>query len=311
MKKDFIMRKMLKPITLFLKGFVLGISMVLPGLSGGTMAFVMGIYEKLIEEISKTQIKHLKKLFLCLTFKKQQIKESLLFFLTSWDWTFLIPLGFGIVFSGILFIAFAPQLIEQYSLQFYSLVCGLVLASLFKPFKEMKKTAKTFFLFFISFVINFILFAFGENLSLFSGDSVFLIFFPVGFLVSSALIVPGLSGSYLLVLFGLYEKTLLALREGDFLIIIFFLSGAIAGVFSVAKLIQRMIKNHFDESMAVILGLILSSLYAIYPLPKESITDILSFDMQKKIFLLYFISSSFVLISLSFFYEKRTKLTTF
>ena len=298
---------MLNPIVLILKGFVLGISMVLPGVSGGTMAFIMGIYEKLIGEISKMRIRHIKKLLLCLSFRKAQIKQSILFFWTTWDWAFLIPVGFGIVCSGILFIAFASPVIEKYSLEFYSIIFGLVLASVFKPFKEMKKSKKTFILFFASFSVNTLCFVFGSNFLLFPGEPMALIFLPVGFVISTALIIPGISGSYLLLIFGLYEKTLQALKQGELFVICFFLFGVVLGVFSVAKLIQRMIQNYFNETMAVILGLILGSLYAVYPLPKESLGDLLLFDTQKKIFLFYFVISCFIFMILSLFYEKEVK----
>ena len=285
--------------------------MILPGLSGGTMAFIMGIYEKLIGEIAKIKIEHIKKLFSCLTFKKREIRQSFLFFRTNGDWPFLIPLAVGLICSGILFIALATPWIKEYSLQFYSLVCGLVMASLLKPFKEMKKTRKNVFIFLISFVINFTLFAFGEYFSLFSRmeNSTFFIFLPVGFLTSSALIIPGLSGSYLLVLFGLYEKTLLALKGGELPIIICFLFGSLAGIFLAAKGIGNMLRKYFNESMAVILGLILSSLYATYPLPKKSLPDILLFDTQKKVFLLFFIGSFIGFIILSFLYERKKSIT--
>ena len=300
------MKKMLNPIVLILKGFILGISMVLPGVSGGTMAFIMGIYEKLIGEISKMRIRHIKKLLLCLSFRKEQIKQSILFFWTTWDWAFLIPLGFGVVCSGVIFIAFASPLIEKHSLEFYSIIFGLVLASVFKPFKEMKKSIKTFLLFFASFAINTLCFIFGANLFLFSGEPVAFVFLPVGFVISTALIIPGLSGSYLLLIFGLYEKTLLALKQGEFFVICFFFIGVILGVFSIAKLIQRMIQNYFHETMAIILGLILGSLYAVYP--KESLGDLLFFDAPKKIFLLYSLISFCVFMIFNLFYEKKAKL---
>ena len=304
---------MLKIIILILKGFVLGISMALPGISGGTMAFIMEIYEKLIGEISKTQIKHLKSVFVCLSFKKQQIKQSILFYRNTWDWAFLMPLLFGIVLSAVIFVALAVPVIEKYSLEFYSLIFGLVLASVFKPFKDMNKTAKTLVLLFVSFSVNTILFAFGKELFLFSADSVELwplIFLPVGFLVSSALIIPGISSSYLLLIFGLYEKTLQALRQGDLIVICFFLIGAVLGLFLMAKWIQKMIKNYFNETMAMILGLILGSLYSIYPLPKKSLEDFLAYDSQKQIFLFYFIISFSALMISSFFYEKKKSAKT-
>ena len=298
---------MLKITVIILKGFALGISMVLPGISGGTMAFILGIYEKLIGEISKAQTKHLKSLFLCLSFRRKQILQNALFLWNTWDWAFLAPLLFGVVFSGVLFVIFAPPVIDQHPLPFYSVIFGLVVASLFKPFKEMKKTAKSLFLLLLSFAANILLFSFGQNLYLFSGELLPLTFLPVGFLISIALIVPGLSGSYILLILGLYEKTLLAFRQGDLFVIGCFLMGLIIGVFSMAKLIQYLIQNYFNETMAIILGLILGSLYAVYPLPKESWEDILSFDIQKKIFLFYCSISFCIFMSCSFLYEMRSK----
>ena len=301
------MKTILKTINLFLKGFILGISMALPGISGGTLAFILGFYQKLIGEISKTSLKHLHHLFLCLSFKKKKVKQGFLFFRTTWDWSFLLPLIFGILCSAVAFVAFASPLIERHSLEFYSLICGLVLASIFKPFKDMRKSVKTFALFFTSLAINVFLFAFGNSFFLLSGDVSPLVFLPVGFLISSALVVPGLSGSYILVVFGLYEKTLVALRQGDFLIICLFLSGAILGVFSIAKLIHWTIKKYFDETMAILLGLILGSLYSISPLSGESLKNLWSFDTEKKIFLFYFTSSFFFFIFFSSFYEVKKR----
>lgn len=298
---------MLNFLLIILKGLVLGLSIVLPGISGGTMAFVMGIYEKLIWEISKFKTRHLKNLFLCLSFKKKQIKKGVLFFRKTWDWAFLIPLIFGLVCSVLIFIVFASPIIEQYSLQFYSIICGLILASVYKPLKEMKKNAKTLVLLFLSFLINFFLFVWGENLSLFSGDLRPLIFVPIGFLVAMALVVPGISGSYLLLVLGLYEKTLLALRQGDILVIGFFSMGSILGILLTARLIKYFIKNYFDEIIALISGLILSSLYVVYPLPKESLEEILSFNLHKKIFLFCFVSSFLIFIVFNFFHGVKKK----
>lgn len=301
------MKKTLKPIVTILKGFVLGISMALPGLSGGTMAFILGIYEKLIEEISKAQKQHLNSLLLCLSFKKNQFKKSIVLFGETWDWPFFIPLIFGIVFSVVVFVAFAPIFIEQYSLQFYSIIFGLVLASVIKPFKKIRKTARIFLILFLSFIINVVLFALGTNLSLPAEEFSPFIFLPVGFVISAALIVPGLSGSYLLLIFGLYEKTLLALKQGELFVIFCFLIGAIVGILSTAKVIQHLIKNYFNETIAIILGLILGSLCAVYPLPKESLEEFLSFDIKEQIFLFYSISSFCTFLVFSLLYERNFK----
>ncbi len=299
---------MIKSIVIILKGCVLGFSIMMPGISGGTMAFVMGIYEKLIGEISKFKTKHIKSLLSCLSFKKQKIKKSVALFRKTWEWSFLTPLIFGIVLAGVVFIAFASPFIKKYSLEFYSIIFGLVLASVFKPFQKVRKTTKIIVLFFLSFAGNTFLFISGSDLLLFSGALTPLVFIPVGFLVAMALIVPGISGSYLLLIFGLYEKTLQALRQGDILVMFCFLTGALLGVFLTARLIRYLIKNYFNETMALILGLILASLYAIYPLPKESWQDIFSFDIEKETFLLCSMLSFLIFMLFNLFYEIRKKL---
>ena len=300
---------MMMSLSLILKGFILGISIMLPGVSGGTMAFLMGIYEKLILEISKFRSKHFKNLFLCLSFKRKQIKNSTLLFWETWDWAFLIPLVFGITCSAIIFVIFAAPIIEQYSLQFYSIIFGFVLASVYKPFKEIRKTTNIFFLLILSFLVNFLLFILGENFSLFSGELISIVFLPIGFLVAIALIIPGISGAYLLLILGFYEKTLLSLRQGDWVVVCCFLMGAILGVLLTARLIKYLIKNYFNETVALILGFIFSSLYAIYPLPKKSLEDILSFDMEKRIFIFYFMISFVLFMIFSLFYKTNSQTT--
>lgn len=299
---------MLKIIELILKGFGLGLAIILPGISGGTIAFIMGIYEKLIEEISKLKVRDIKRLTSLIFRNTKQIKKSALILKETWDWGFLIPLFFGVGCSMTLFVVFAAPIIDQYSLPFYSLIFGFVLASVFKPLKDMKKTTKTLSLMGLSFVINFFLFAFmEENALTLTGDLNPLFMLPIGFFISMALIVPGISGSYLLLVLGLYEKTLLNLREGNFLIICYFLIGATLGVIFTARWIRYLIKNHFHETIALILGLILGSLYAIYPLPKESFADLFTFDEQKRIFLVCFVISFLFLIGLDVFYKTKEK----
>lgn len=282
---------MLKTLILLIKAFILGLSMLIPGLSGGTMAFIMGIYEKIIKEISKLQIPQIKSFFLLFSLKNSQRKENFLLLKKTWDWAFLIPLKSGILISILLFVFFAPPLIEKHSLPFYSLIFGLVLASVWKFFKEMKKTARTLTLFLISLIISICLFCFGDSSFLFSSEITPFVFLLGGFLAGGALVIPGLSGSYCLLILGIYEKTILALKEGDLLIIINLILGAGMGLLFLAKAVHYLLKNYFHESIALILGLILASLYQIYPLPKESISDLLLFNKEKQIFLYY--SASF------------------
>ena len=238
--------------------------MVLPGISGGTLAFIMGIYEKLIEEISAFKSSHIKSAFLCLSFNKKRIKTYFLTLKETWDWAFLFPLSFGMGLAIVLFVRFAGGWIQTYSLIFYSFILGLILASLIPPFQQMQKSFQTFLLFMLSFSSNLAVFTLdGSVLHLQASP---LLFAPIGFLVAMTLIIPGISGSYLLLVLGLYEKTILALKNLDALIISLFLFGVTLGFVLTAKLIKKILTRWWDRSLAVILGLILASVYSIYPL---------------------------------------------
>ena len=292
-------------VLISLKGFVLGLSMALPGISGGTMAFVMGIYEKLIKEISNFKVQHVKIFILCFSFNKNQFKTNFLILKNSWDWPFLIPLIIGALMALVLFVSLAGDFINQYFLEFYSIVFGLILGSVIPTFQQTQKSLSFFLFLFGSFFLNFILFAFGSELFAVPKELSNLIFLPVGFLASMALIVPGISGSYLLLVLGLYEKTLFALKSLDFFVISLFAIGVILGFLLTAKLIQKMLNKYWNQSLAVILGLMLGSLYAVYPLEKNSLSDL--FNKSHALFLIYMLAGFFCFIAFHLAFSSRQK----
>ena len=297
-----------------LKGFALGLSMVLPGISGGTIAFIIGIYEKLIKEISNFKIKHIKNFMLCFSFNKKQIKTNFTVLKNSWDWTFLIPLMLGAFIALILFVSFAGDFIAQYSFEFYSIIFGLIVASVIPTLRLAKKNL-SFFLFLLgSFFLNFILFAFGSQFISINSELVSnskevssLIFFPAGFLISMALIVPGISGSYLLLVLGLYEKTLFALKSLNLFVICIFIFGVLLGFLLTAKIIQKMLKKYWNQSLAVIIGLMLGSLYVVYPLEKSSLNDFLVFNKSQTLFLIYMLAGCICFLALHFSLTSQQK----
>ena len=262
----------LKPVILFLRGVVLGVAILLPGVSGGTMAFVLGIYEKLIQELAHFKSSYIKSFLILFSFKKTQVKKHFLILKKAWDWPFLIPLFCGLFFSLVLFVIFVSDGIKEYSLIFYSLIFGLILGSLIPPFRQIKKSFSVLALFLLSLVLNHVLLTYGkEFFQLSAGDLPDFLFIPVGFLIAMALIVPGISGSYLLLILGLYEKTLLALKKGDFMIILCFVLGVFLGFIVTAKGIQKLLKKYWDQSLAIIMGLMAGSLYSLYPLKAKTL----------------------------------------
>ncbi|MBC6415431.1 MAG: DUF368 domain-containing protein [Bdellovibrionales bacterium] len=295
----------MKFFILIVKGFFLGLSMVLPGVSGGTLAFIMGIYEKLIQEISLFKSSHIRNILKCFSFNKKQIHFHFSKLQNTWDWSFLIPLMFGVLSAPIGFILFTLEWIEKNNFIFYSLICGLVLASMISPFKQMKKSLQTFLFFFVSLIFNLAIFFYGKEFFILSKEIPSFLFFPIGFIVSIAFLVPGLSGSYLLLILGLYEKTLLAFKNLDFFIIGFFLLGGISGFILSAKGIQKLLQNYWNQSLACILGLILGSLYSLYPLK----THPFIWDREQKLFLFYMTVGFLLFLLFHFYLGKKNKKT--
>ena len=284
-----------------LKGLLLGLSIVLPGISGGTLAFILGIYEKLIEEISAFKSSHLKSAVLCLSFKREHIKNSLQNLKETWDWAFLVPLLMGIFLAVFLFISLAGAWIQNHSLIFYSFILGLILASLIPPFQEMHKSFHTFLAFTFSLVLNLALFTLStETLHLQASP---LLFAPIGFLIAITLIIPGLSGSYLLLMLGLYETTILSFKNLDILMISLFLMGILVGFIVTAKFIKKILIRSWDYSLAIILGLILGSIYSIYPLKKEG----LNWSQKHPIFFYWMLLGFFSFLCLYVLFIKKEK----
>lgn len=292
-------------IILFLKGSLLGLAILLPGLSGGTLAFLLNIYQKLLQELTKIKIDDFKTWFFYTILKKSHIKKNNIYFWNTLDWKFFLPLVFGALFSGMLFVFLISPLLEDYFLQFYSIIFGLVLASTLQLFKNMNKTKKTISLFILSFAIQACFYKFPSfHISLNDLESIYL-FIPIGFLISCTLIIPGLSGSYMLLILGLYDKMLLALRQGELPILICFSIGLILGCFVIAKWMQKMITKHFDTSLACILGFILASLFGLYPLATSSLNQVVFLNNPNILFFSYSTGSVILYLILMSLYKKE------
>lgn len=270
----------------------MGLSIALPGISGGTMAFILGIYTKLIDEIAKLQVRD---------FKSPQT------FFKKYDWLFLTPLLAGLIGALMLFVFLAPPLITAFRFEFYSLVFGFVIASFYSPLKEVDKNLKNLILFICFVLLSFSCFYFTETVS-FSREQVPLLWiFPAGALVSLALVVPGLSGSYLLILLGLYHYILTALRDLNVPVVSVFIAGALVGLISMARGMKFFLHRFPSETLSIILGLIAGSLYILWPFSEQmGGTAFFSSPLTDKFtFLLWFSLSFFPTRILSFSYGKN------
>lgn len=236
------------------KGFCMGSADIIPGVSGGTMALILGIYERLLEAIRSFDLKW--------------IKEVLRFNITSAlsrnDLLFLGSLLTGILFALLFFtkVVPLPKLIITHPELIYSLFFGLIVASIVILMQQVGK---------IKLVDYFVLSA-GIALGLgivnlvpaTTPEASWFIFFS-GFVAISAMLLPGISGSFILLILGKYAYIVNALGNFNFSVILPFVLGCIMGVIVFSRIIVWLLHHYHKQTLLVIKGILIGSLWMIWP----------------------------------------------
>ncbi|TET93153.1 MAG: DUF368 domain-containing protein, partial [Desulfobacteraceae bacterium] len=179
-------RSLVNFITLTIKGFLMGAANVVPGVSGGTMALILGIYEELINAIRSINLKFLR---LITHFK---IRDAL----TSVSWLFLLPVGLGILLATFSLAEALSWLLDSYPVIVWSFFFGLILSSVFAVSRVVKKwRIPTFIAIALGAITAYFLFGL---IPVSTPDAPWFIF-ASGFIAICAMILPGISGAYILV----------------------------------------------------------------------------------------------------------------
>lgn len=273
-------------IILLFKGIAIGIGNSIPGVSGGTIAVVTKIYDRLIGAITP----NIKKL----------IKNM----------PFLIPVGIGMVL-GIFFTALAlEKLFEVYNVPTQLAFMGLIVGSLPLVLNECKKEQKKIrpinlipFAVGVLFMIA-LLFA-GSGKALFSGSELsagdIVLYVVMGFIAAVTMIIPGVSGSMVMKIFGAYDSVISAVANIEIPVLVTFAVGAVLGVFVAAKVIDTLIKKYRQGIYCLIIGLIVGSVPHIFPAEFR-------FNMQGKIgIILFFVGAAVPLLMERPFNKKSEK----
>ncbi len=245
-------RSPLQLALLSLKGVAMGAADVVPGVSGGTIAFISGIYEELIESINKINLGALKVLR----------KEGLKAFWNHINGTFFLFLFAGIVVSIASLAKVVTYFLEVHPVLIWSFFFGLIVASVWLIGKTIKKWS-------IGIIITLLIgtaiaFYISSIQSVASVDAKWFILLS-GALAICAMILPGISGSFILVLLGSYHVVLDAVKTRDFMIIGLFLIGCVFGILTFARLLKYLF-NHFKEiTIALLTGFMIGSLYKVWP----------------------------------------------
>jgi putative membrane protein len=238
-----------------LKGIAMGAADVVPGVSGGTIAFISGIYEELIGSINKVNLNTLKILR----------KEGFAAMWKSVNGNFLLSLLLGIAISVISLAKLIRHLLETQPVLIWAFFFGLVLASIIHVGKQITKwTLVSVILMIVGALIAYFITTLVPQTAEISSGYVFL----SGALAICAMILPGISGSYILLLLGMYKPVLDAIHDKDFKIIGLLGAGAIVGLLSFSRLLKWLFDHYQNLTLATLTGFIIGSLNKIWPWKK-------------------------------------------
>ena len=238
---------------LTLRGMAMGASDIVPGVSGGTMALILGIYEELISSIRGIGRPEFLRPALRL-----QIKPAL----QALNWQFLLAVGLGILTAIFTLASALEWLLVHQTVYIWSFFFGLVLASAYTVSKRIPKWSNLLRLTLVGGAI-FAYVIVGLVPAQTPNTWWFLIL--SGALASCAMILPGLSGAFILFVLGKYEDLLRAVNTGDFVMLALVGVGAVLGLVTFAQILGWFFKQYHDLTIAVLIGLMVGSLRKLWP----------------------------------------------
>ncbi len=241
----------------------MGVADVIPGVSGGTIALITGIYNDLIQSLSQCKVSKIVDAYYFFNpfvekIKKEKAKQNLL----EVNWFFLIFLFGGVGGAILLMSTFVSTLLEHYPEYCFSFFFGLITFSLPPLFREVNRDFKNFFI--IVFFASLMLMLLFSGVNLEGSTQPFYIFLS-GALGICAMILPGISGAYILIILGEYKIILEALHNKNFFIILIFMLGMGVGLYFFLRVLKYFLDNHRSMLIASMIGIMLGGLKKIWP----------------------------------------------
>ena len=242
------------------QGLLMGTADVIPGVSGGTVALILGIYERLVDTIHRVAAGGV-----------ALVKGDRARARAHWraaEFSLVLPLGVGIVIALGIGSLTLPHLIETYPVVTSAVFFGLIVGALPIPWRRMS----------VHGGLHYALAALGTVAAfVFSGfapqdvaEPALPLVFGAAAIAICAMILPGVSGAYLLLVLGMYEVTLQALGRLDLAYIAVFVAGAVTGLGAFSKLLSWLLDQRHDATMAVLVGLMVGSLRRLWPWQTET-----------------------------------------
>jgi putative membrane protein len=239
-------------------GFVMGIAEVIPGVSGGTIAFVAGIYEHLLQVINEIRVG-------VVGMRQHGIRGLVV----KIDWSFLISLFAGMAGGVVLGVLVVTHMLDNYPPVIWSFFFGLIVASCFYMGAKLNWNAISIALLLLGALLAYLV----TSLSLGGGSESYLFVFVSGMIAIAALVLPGVSGSFMLLIMGMYTYIVRDTVKGlliDFSLdklwtLMIFGLGCLTGLFSVAKILQWAFEKYRSATIAILTGFMIGSLQKIWP----------------------------------------------
>lgn len=242
----------MKYLTLVLKGMAMGAADVVPGVSGGTIAFITGIYEELIFSIKSINYPNLKLLF----------RGKVAAFWKAINGTFLLSIVVGIGISVLSLARLLTFILENYPELIWSFFFGLIVASAIYVAKQIKVWNLSTWLSLLAGIV--VAYVITEITPAETTDAWWFIFLS-GAIAICAMILPGISGSFILLLLGKYTYIMGAVSELKIGILAIFLAGAVVGIVSFSNVLAFLLKKYHHQTIALLAGFMAGSLNKVWP----------------------------------------------
>lgn len=279
-----------------LKGAAMGVAEVIPGVSGGTLAFITGIYERLLNAISAINVD------LIHLFKDGGVKAVW----QKMDGAFLVKLLSGMALGFILGLKIIVGLLETHPVLIWSFFFGLILASIPMIGKEVKKWG---LLEIVLAIVGTVVVYWVTVAAPSQGSEHLLMVFVAGIIGVSALMLPGISGSFVLLLMGMYTIIMPAVEESTHhpfgpstIVVIVFGVGMIVGLLSFARVLTFTFKKYPNPTMALLTGFLIGSLNKVWPWQQVLETRLNSKGVEQVLFSESVLPSTFAELSENFLY---------
>jgi putative membrane protein len=244
-----------KRIATFLKGMAMGSVDIVPGMSGGSMALILKIYKKIIKEIKSLDLNFLKNI---LKFNFEKAFEKT-------DWAFLLSLFLGIITAIFSLSKIIDWSLSNYPTYLYSLFFGLIIASALLLMPKRKIKLKHFGLFLLGFILAWAV----SVLSPANTPDTYSFIFISGVITICSMILPGISGAFILLLLGKYTFMISALKNplssNNIFFILIFILGCLVGLLLFSKILNYLINKYHKGSLMLLIGFMLGALNKIWP----------------------------------------------